>query len=174
MGFWLAFFKKQQKIKQQKNQPLKLWYFKIPFSWKVLLFEKLNLAGLWYQFGAIRRLKAYCFLFTRRCWGLLLLQIFRDCCMLLWVVVDRWVFFFFYLCGLLLDVLSPCGSLPIAVFVHYFSKYGRMILEKKDWNWNLTVEPKYMYLRVYMLEGTGNFIKNAGKFWWDNKCNVTN
>ena len=84
--------------------------------------------------------------------------------MLLWVVVDRWGFFFFYLCGLLLDVLSPWGSLSIAVFVHYFSKYGRMILEKKDWNWNLTVEPKYMYLRVYMLEGTGNFIKNAGKF----------
>ena len=78
--------------------------------------------------------------------------------MLLWVVVDRWVcFIFFYLCGLLLDVLSPCGSLSITVFVHYFSKYGRM-------NWNLTVEPKYIYLRVYMLEGTGNFIKNAGKF----------
>ena len=95
MGFWLAVFKKQQRIKQQKNQPLKLWYFKIPFSWKVLLFEKLNLAGLWYQFGAIRRLKAYCFLFTKRCWGLLLLQIFRDCCMLLWVVVDHWVFCFF-------------------------------------------------------------------------------
>ena len=115
MGFWLAFFKKQQKIKQQKNQPLKLWYFKIPFSWKVLLFEKLNLAGLWYQFGAIRRLKAYCFLFTRRCWGLLLLQIFRDCCMLLWVVVDRWFFLFFFIfvdyCWTFWVLVGPCRSL---------------------------------------------------------------
>lgn len=132
MGFWLAFFKKQQKIKQQKNQPLKLWYFKIPFSWKVLLFEKLNLAGLWYQFGAIRRLKAYCFLFTRRCWGLLLLQIFRDCCMLLWVVVDHWVFCFFFIfvdyCWTFWVLVGPCRSLW---FVHYFSKYGRMILGKK-------------------------------------------
>ena len=51
--------------------------------------------------------------------------------MLLWVVVDRWGFFFLDLCGLLLDVLGPCGSLPIAVVRSLFQQVRQNEFRKK-------------------------------------------